>query len=219
MTYWRFYAPPHALLNSIVVGTSGERLCNEALYGATVADVLIEKSSGKGWLIIDAPIMRQVRSDLGGSMHRFQKLMGWQYLLSCTTKAASIDQLAQKLGITSAQLQHTLADYNQRIADRLPDEFGKSDAYRQRIGTGPFYAIDIAVGAKGFPCPSLTLGGLSIDEASGRVQNTGGQPIDGLYAAGRNAVGVCSYSYISGLSLADCIFSGRRAGRHAAQKI
>ena len=30
------------------------------------------------------------------------------------------------------------------------------------------------------------------------------------------AVGVCSNSYVSGLSLADCVFSGRRAGRSAA---
>ena len=32
-------------------------------------------------------------------------------------------------------------------------------------------------------------------------------------SAGRTAVGVCSNSYVSGLSLADCVFSGRRAGR------
>jgi len=43
-----------------------------------------------------------------------------------------------------------------------------------------------------------------------------GSPIDGLYAAGRTAAGLCSRSYVSGLSLADCVFSGRRAGRHAA---
>ena len=40
--------------------------------------------------------------------------------------------------------------------------------------------------------------------------------LDGLFAAGRTAVGICSNSYVSGLSLADCIFSGRRAGSHAA---
>jgi 3-oxo-5alpha-steroid 4-dehydrogenase len=45
-----------------------------------------------------------------------------------------------------------------------------------------------------------------------------GEPVAGLYAAGRSAVGICSNSYISGLSLADCIFSGRRAGLHAAGK-
>lgn len=218
VTYWRFYAPPHALLNSVVVGIDGARVCNEALYGATVADALIEKSEGRGWLIVDEPIMRQVRADLRGPMHRFQKLMGWQYLLSCTTKAPTLEQLANKLKIPAAQLQHTIDTYNQRIESGQPDEFSKSDKYRERIGSGPFYAVDITVGAKGFPCPSLTLGGLQVDENSGRVLRADGRPIAGLYAAGRTAVGICSYTYISGLSLADCIFSGRRAGGHAAQQ-
>ena len=35
--------------------------------------------------------------------------------------------------------------------------------------------------------------------------------------AGRTAIGLASRRYISGLSLADCVFSGRRAGRAAAQ--
>ena len=34
--------------------------------------------------------------------------------------------------------------------------------------------------------------------------------------AGRSAVGICSRQYVSGLSIADCVFSGRRAARHAA---
>jgi succinate dehydrogenase/fumarate reductase flavoprotein subunit len=41
--------------------------------------------------------------------------------------------------------------------------------------------------------------------------------IPGLYAAGRNAVGVCSRQYVSGLSIADCVYSGRRAGGAAAR--
>jgi len=217
LTYWRFYAPPHGLLKSIVVGSDGARQCNEALYGATVADVLIEKSAGKGWLIVDEKIMRQVRGELRGSMHRFQKIMGWQYLLACTSKANSIEQLAQKLQLPTARLQQTIAAYNQSITAQQSDEFYKPDSYRQIIDQGPFYAIDVTIDAKGFPCPSLTLGGLRVDEANGRVLNDDGQPIGGLYAAGRNAVGICSYTYISGLSLADCVFSGRRAGRAAAQ--
>jgi len=35
--------------------------------------------------------------------------------------------------------------------------------------------------------------------------------IDGLYSAGRTGVGLCSESNFSGLSIADTIFSGRRA--------
>jgi 3-oxo-5alpha-steroid 4-dehydrogenase len=64
----------------------------------------------------------------------------------------------------------------------------------------------------------LTLGGLLVEEETGQVRRTGGAPLPGLYAAGRNAVGLCSNSYVSGLSLADCVFSGRRAGRHAANR-
>ncbi|HEY3881361.1 MAG TPA: hypothetical protein VGM12_22440 [Trebonia sp.] len=43
---------------------------------------------------------------------------------------------------------------------------------------------------------------------------------DGLrQRGGRHAQrAICSNSYISGLSLADCIFSGRRAGLHAGGK-
>jgi 3-oxo-5alpha-steroid 4-dehydrogenase len=62
----------------------------------------------------------------------------------------------------------------------------------------------------------LTLGGLVVAEDTGQVRRADGAVVPGLYAAGRTAVGLCSHSYVSGLSLADCVFSGRRAGRGAA---
>jgi 3-oxo-5alpha-steroid 4-dehydrogenase len=62
----------------------------------------------------------------------------------------------------------------------------------------------------------LTLGGLRVAEDTGQVLREDGSPIAALYAAGRTAVGLCSNTYVSGLSLADCVFSGRRAGKHAA---
>jgi 3-oxo-5alpha-steroid 4-dehydrogenase len=72
--------------------------------------------------------------------------------------------------------------------------------------------IDVSVRDRiAVPAPMLTLGGLRVDEQTGRVLG-----VPGLYAAGRTAVGICSRSYVSGLSLADCVFSGRRAGRGAA---
>ncbi len=217
LSYWRFYAPPHAWLRSVVVGLRGERLCSEALYGATVADVMIEKSAGKGWLILDAPIMKNAYADLRGDMAWVQKVMGMLYVLRCTTKAATLAALAKKIGVPASALEQTLSVYNQRISDKQPDEFSKPESYRQQITRGPFYAIEVSVGAKGFPCPSLTLGGLSVNEESGRVIDAEGRELPGLYAAGRNAVGLCAHTYVSGLSLADCIFSGRRAGRHAAE--
>jgi 3-oxo-5alpha-steroid 4-dehydrogenase len=52
-----------------------------------------------------------------------------------------------------------------------------------------------------------------VDEETGGVKRDDGTVIEGLYAAGRTAVGVCSQQYVSGLSIADCVYSGRRAGR------
>lgn len=87
------------------------------------------------------------------------------------------------------------------------------------ITHGPCYGIDISIRPTGpYLSPGLTLGGLQVEEHSGLVRTEGGQTIASLNAAGRNAVGICSTSYISGLSLADCVFSGRRAGEHAATR-
>ncbi|SES23592.1 3-oxo-5alpha-steroid 4-dehydrogenase [Lentzea xinjiangensis] len=82
------------------------------------------------------------------------------------------------------------------------------------VGVPPYSLINVSVRAGfGYPCPMLTLGGLVVDEDTGQVRG-----VPALYAAGRSAVGVCSESYVSGLALADCVFSGRRAGHHVVQE-
>jgi 3-oxo-5alpha-steroid 4-dehydrogenase len=68
-----------------------------------------------------------------------------------------------------------------------------------------------------FPIPGLTRGGLVVDEQTGEAVHRDGGNVPGMYAAGCTAVGIRSNSYVSGLTLSDCIFSGRRAGAHAAE--
>jgi hypothetical protein len=67
-----------------------------------------------------------------------------------------------------------------------------------------------------------TLGGLNTDLSS-RVLSTGGEPIPGLYAAGEVAGfgggGVHGYRSLEGTFLGGCIFSGRAAGRAAAEAV
>jgi uncharacterized protein len=67
-----------------------------------------------------------------------------------------------------------------------------------------------------------TLGGLETD-LSGRVLGAYGQPIPGLYAAGEVAGfgggGAHGYRSLEGTFLGGCIFSGRVAGRAAAQAL
>ncbi|WP_255281816.1 FAD-binding protein [Actinomadura madurae] len=53
----------------------------------------------------------------------------------------------------------------------------------------------------------------------GEVRDLSGEPIPGLYAAGRTASGIHGEGYVSGTSLGDGTFFGRRAGRAAAARL
>jgi 3-oxo-5alpha-steroid 4-dehydrogenase len=97
------------------------------------------------------------------------------------------------------------------------DRFDKDSDKMHAMRSGPYFAINAGIKSKRFPLPTLTLGGLVVDERTGQVKREDGGVIPGLYAAGRNAVGVCSRQYVSGLSIADCVYSGRRAGGAAAR--
>ena len=110
-----------------------------------------------------------------------------------------------------------MAAYNEVARAAAEDPMGKHPEQVQPLETGPFSLVDISIRKSvKFPCPTMTLGGLVVDEATGAVLDASGAPVPGLFAAGRTAVGICATSYVSGLSLADCVFSGRRAGRAAA---
>ncbi|AVH59632.1 MULTISPECIES: FAD-binding dehydrogenase [Streptomyces] len=67
-----------------------------------------------------------------------------------------------------------------------------------------------------------TLGGLETDLSS-RVLTEGGDPLEGVYAAGEAAGfgggGVHGYRSLEGTFLGGCLFSGRTAGRAAAQAV
>ncbi|MFF5671060.1 FAD-binding dehydrogenase [Streptomyces hygroscopicus] len=67
-----------------------------------------------------------------------------------------------------------------------------------------------------------TLGGLETDLSS-RVLTEGGEPLPGVYAAGEAAGfgggGVHGYRSLEGTFLGGCLFSGRTAGRAAAQAV
>jgi len=149
----------------------------------------------------------------------FQKMQVFYIFLAGHKRAMTLAKLASKTGIDPGALQQTLATYNEIARSGQPDPEGKPNDYLQPLEQSPFYAVDCSLDTPhAFPCPVLTLGGLVVDEDSGTVKRQDKTLIEGLYAVGRTAVGICSESYVSGLSIADCVFSGRRAGKHAATK-
>jgi 3-oxo-5alpha-steroid 4-dehydrogenase len=205
---WRFLNPPSALLGGILVNQEGKRFIDEASYGAALGHRMITDHGGKAWLLIDRAVLGEARRQLKTETLWFQRLQA-RYLLGVGRVDGTLSRVAARAGIDAAGLAATVASYN----SGSPDEFGK-DPVLVRGLTEPFSLIDCSSRPRiAYPCPMLTLGGLVVDEGTGQVLSSSGAPVPGLYAAGRNAVGICSNSYVSGLSLADCVFSGRRAGR------
>jgi len=217
-TAWRFINPPLAWSNGVIVNSRGHRIVNESCYGATIGEAIVERNDGKAWLLLDKELVaRSRREALPGKVLGFQWQLAWLNLLFALHRAPDIAALAAYIGANTGTLQTTIEDNNHAAIGSKPDCFGK-DRADMRVLRAPFYVIDISLGARFFPCPVLTMGGLVVDEDTGAVKNEAGAPIPGLYAAGRTAVGIPSHLYMSGLSIADCVFSGRRAARSIAQK-
>lgn len=215
---WRFINPPVCWPKGIVVNTQGQRFCNEEVYGATLGHAICESQDGKAWLVLDKRLRNQaIKQALFGGYWWFQSLPALALMLFGAKKGNTLKQLASVAGMDAGALESAVQSYNAAIHAGADDPFGKSADYCQSLEQGPYYAMDISVGSPVFPLGALTLGGLKVSEEEGRVLDASAQPLAGLFAAGRTAVGVPSNLYISGLSLADCVFSGRRAGRAAAE--
>lgn len=213
---WRFVSPPYDWPKGIMVSAAGQRFTNEELYGARTSRGIYEKAGGKAWLILDQSLVDSALADLAtGELQDFQ-VMAAKTLLRGAKKADTIVGLEQAVGMPKGSLQGEVAAYNAAIAAGERDPQGKSDAMRAALATAPFHALDISNQTTA-PLAALTMGGLSLDEATGTVRGADGGLVNGLFAAGRSATGMCSNEYISGLALADCIWSGHRTAQGAAQ--
>lgn len=230
----RFICPPEAFVSGILVNSRGERFCDESLYGATLSRHISRQPGRRAHLVIDRQLHREAREQMkredrlrdesparifSGELNAliFRKITAFINLHVNRRKSKSLAGLARKCGIPPSGLTRAIEEYNQGCNSRGPDTFKKTEIYRKKIQEPPFYAIDCRLDSRLFPGPCLTLGGLRIEGATSQVLRDDGGKIPGLFAAGRSAAGICAGSYISGLSLADCIFSGRNAGREAAR--
>jgi len=226
MSAWRFYVPPEALMQGVLVNKEGERICSEDLYGGKQGDYIVYSGGGNAYLIIDSKTFKEAKSHFGDQCAFFQKLTMIPMLLISRKKASSFIKLAQKLKISPEGLEATMKRYNETAAKGEPDPLGKMQKRFVAQDTPPFYALDCSLQGfsatltkGGIPTAAITLGGLVVNEQTGQVKRADGSSIDRLYAAGRNAVGLCSNVYFaSGSSISDCVFAGRRAGRHAAKQ-
>jgi 3-oxo-5alpha-steroid 4-dehydrogenase len=247
VSVWRFLSPPPALLRGVLVDRAGRRVCDESRYGAAIGEAIVTRHHGQAWLLADQATIAEARRQLRGTTLWFQRLQARYLLTFGRVSAPTVAGLAARAGIDAAGLAATLEAYNATAARLASPAAGLAhpSADRGHPGDGlaspgaepgdrlgkpadlvrpqdqpPYSLIDVSVRPRlAYPAPMLTLGGLVVAEDTGQVRQAGGAVVPGLYAAGRSAVGLCSHSYVSGLSLADCVFSGRRAGRYAAAAV
>ena len=212
MTAWRFINPPISFAKGMIVNTDGNRFINEMVYGATLGVEMTEYHNGSAWMILDKKLVKKSLKDVSKKKAlAFQQALAKLNIYFGSKKANSITELAKLIGVNADNLHNEIIEYNKIAKGETLDPFGKTKDETAELNLNNIVAIDISLNAKLFPCPTLSLGGLSVNEKTGSVLNEECLPIKGLYAAGRNAVGVASWSYVSGLSIADCIYSGRRA--------
>jgi 3-oxo-5alpha-steroid 4-dehydrogenase len=191
--------PPENVLSGIVVNASGQRFITEDTYYGVLGDAIAYHQQGRAWLITDK-----------GSTYPHH-----QDSFLPVAKADSIGEIAAQLDLPKGALQNTVAYYNLHAANGDDPMFGKNANWLRPLQGPPYTAWDLSVTQAFFP--AHTFGGLhtSID---GEVLSSFGEAIPGLYAAGRTTAGIPTAPYIaSGLSVGDCTFFGRRAGRAAAQ--
>ncbi|MEI8299959.1 MAG: FAD-binding protein [Pseudomonadota bacterium] len=219
----RQLAPPSAVLKGLLVNQQGQRFINEDAYSGKLGGAIAQQPGGDAWIILDSELhsqlLRQTLPVGDGTFRIYRAPTLLNRLFGGTKRDRTLSGLARKIGADPVELQATVATMRSALANKQPDPLGKNPDYCRPLGEGPYWALNTSIGNKFSFVAFFTLGGLAVNEQSGAVVRDDGTPIEGLYAAGRAALGIPSDGYISGLSLADCVFSGRRAGQAAASKL
>jgi 3-oxo-5alpha-steroid 4-dehydrogenase len=190
--------PPRGLIHGILVNGRGQRFINEDTYMGRVGRTALYEQEGEVYLIVDEETYEP-------------NWMGLKATWVCETAA----ELEGEMGLPVGSLESTVALYN-RHAERGEDPVFHKTAQWVRPLRPPLGAFDLRVGPA--PYAPFTLGGLDTT-VDGSVLDVGGQPIPGLYAAGRTTAGVCALGYASGLSIGDSTMFGRFAGKAAATAV
>lgn len=195
--------PPGSLVKGIFVNELGQRFINEDCYHGRVSQFILDQPGNHIWLLQDHETYAQ------GLLHEAARI-------GIGAAGESWEEIERELQLPEDTLSATVAFYNRHAARGEDPLFHKAKKWLKPLDKPPFVALDCRVDHAHYS--SFTLGGLDT-LPTGEVLTEGREAIAGLYAAGRNACGLPRWGkgYSSGLSIADCTFSGRQAGRQAAR--
>ena len=193
------------LPGSIIVNQAGQRFMNEALpYVEAVHEIYRGEATGIGhvpaWMIID---QRYRNRYLFAGLSPRQPFPGRWYKNGTVVKAATLEELAEQVGLPPGALTETVTRFNGFAATGEDADFHRGESAYDKyysdptvkpnpslhaIDQGPFYAVKIVPGDLG------TKGGLVTDEKA-RVLRPDGSVVEGLYAAGNCSSAVMGRTY------------------------
>jgi len=216
------FREPHLMVN-----LQGERFINEAIIpNNTFTGNAIALQKGRcSFTIFDEDIKKQMEIDFDFRnfvfpVTRFEDAdatiqavldQGYEHVFA----ADSLDELAEKTGISAEGLRKTVEEYNQCCARGYDDLFNKPHRYLRPVKTPKFYA------GRHFPGAYGTLGGIKINHRTEVLDKEWGV-MPGLYAAGTDACSIYGDSYVfvlPGNTMGFALNSGRMAGENAADYV
>ncbi len=207
---------------NIYVNAQGKRFHNESLSGGNSASpAVLAQKPPYAWAVVDRPMLAKIEISDPYYKHEDTPLRDKiEELLENSPfikKAATLDELAKKIGVDKKAFLDTVARYNKAFDDKLErePEFGKPLKLSKRFDTAPYYAIQI------FPLARKNFGGVKTDRQC-RVLDKHFEPIKGLFAAGEVAGMAGGHingkAGLEGTMLGPSLFSGRVAGAWAAHE-
>lgn len=191
---------PEPQANGVFVNVHGQRFINEDCYHGRVSRTAVDQPGGKVYLLLDSAHFSQAlelaRTDIAGTGETWE-------------------EVEVELEMPAGTLSETMAFYNRYAKEGQDPLFDKREPILKPLDQSPFVALELNFATSYFSF--FTLGGLRTS-TDGEVLDRNGTPISGLFAAGRCTSGLPAWGhgYSSGMSLADCTFFGRQAGRKAA---
>ena len=189
---------------AIIVNKEGKRFVNESISYKLVGDAALVQKDAMGFQIYDAAIRTAGEKDPFG---RTASLESKGKIKS----AATIKELAQKIGVSADALEATVREYNTGV-DKGSDALGRKTLVAAfgkpvKIEQAPFYAFPSTAYILG------TYGGILTNEKA-QVVDIYGQSIPGLYAAGEIVGGVHGAAYMTGTAFGKALIFGRIAAKN-----
>lgn len=190
---------PEPQSHGVFVNQAGQRFINEDCYHGRVSRGALDQPGDRVYLLLDIAHFDQPLEMAG---------------MTIAGTGDTWEEVEAELGMAPGTLGATMAFYNAHAREGRDPLYDKKAPILTPLDQGPFVALELNFATSYFSF--FTLGGLRTS-TDGEVLGRDDNRVPGLFAAGRCTSGLPAWGhgYSSGLSLADCTFFGRQAGRKA----